>query len=551
MSKARRVLRHWLVPERRAASSIRLRLVLLAMVAMTPLLAQRIGSLETARGDRIADAGRYALDLAQVGADRHSDLVAAAGALLVSVGHSLDRASLDIRACNRLLGEIASDIAWARALMVSDAKGRVLCSSSPQRIGTDISSRPFFGRAVESGGLSVSDLIYLQPGIEPELMAALAKRDADGTVRTVVAVAIDTQQIGQLPTQLQNKPNSAVLLVDAGGMVVSGFPDRTRWSGRDIAATPLMQRIRERGTGTTVSREAGDVARIWAFIPLPPGGGHLLVGLDERAVLRQVEQEMRVAYAQLALTVLLILLGAWFFGEHTVLGPIRALVRHAERIGRGDLSVRTGKPRWAGEFLPLARALDSMAERLAKREHDLRSQSEHFRELATLDGLTGLSNRRAFDAHIAAAWERAMTTRSTLALLMIDVDHFKRFNDRYGHLHGDGCLRAIGGILRAVSGPRVWAARFGGEEFALLITGEAADARDMAETIREVVADLGIPHLDAPAGVVTVSIGAASLVPERGTKLDSLIAAADSALYASKSRRNTVSSYEPRPLAKA
>ncbi|MBN8920072.1 MAG: GGDEF domain-containing protein, partial [Rhizobiales bacterium] len=195
--------------------------------------------------------------------------------------------------------------------------------------------------------------------------------------------------------------------------------------------------------------------------------------------------------------------------------------------------------------------LDSMAERLSAREQDLRTQSEHFRELASVDSLTGLSNRRTFDAYAAAIWERSVRHQDPIGVLMIDVDYFKRFNDHYGHMHGDTCLRAIAEILQDVARPHGRAARYGGEEFALLLPGSVANARARAEAIRHAVMALRVPHAESPHGVATVSIGVAAIVPDRSAKLATLLAEADTALYASKQRRNAVSVFERVELAQA
>jgi diguanylate cyclase (GGDEF)-like protein len=320
-----------------------------------------------------------------------------------------------------------------------------------------------------------------------------------------------------------------------------------------VADYPLMREVKARALGTVTSTGFDDVSRIWAFRTIADGAGHLLVGIDEREVLAGVQREMTWAYLQLAIVVILVLLGAWTFGEHTILSPIRALAQSAERIGRGELAVRSPGRMWAAEFLPLTRSLDSMAARLAAREHSLRIESDRFKELATLDSLTGLSNRRAFDAHLAAEWQRAADYQTPLALLMIDVDHFKLYNDRYGHLEGDACLRAISAILSDLAASGARGVRYGGEEFALLLPGaDSSDARRVAESVRRAVEKLAVAHADAPCGTVTVSIGLGSLVPDRDSRPNTLVETADAGLYSAKRRgRNMVVEHVPLELAEA
>ncbi|UPK26349.1 sensor domain-containing diguanylate cyclase [Bradyrhizobium sp. 195] len=158
--------------------------------------------------------------------------------------------------------------------------------------------------------------------------------------------------------------------------------------------------------------------------------------------------------------------------------------------------------------------------------------------LATTDGLTGLANRRAFDERLADEWARARRDGTQLSLLLIDVDHFKKFNDHYGHLAGDACLRALGRILSAQARrPADLAARYGGEEFAVLLPNTGPDGcAEVGEGIRQALQELAILHgQNPPTRLVTASLGGASAVPSETTMdCSTLVAAADRALYAAK-----------------
>jgi len=138
--------------------------------------------------------------------------------------------------------------------------------------------------------------------------------------------------------------------------------------------------------------------------------------------------------------------------------------------------------------------------------------TDELRRIATIDALTEVSNRRAFDQALAVEWKRGLRVGAPLSLLLVDVDHFKRFNDRYGHPAGDGCLRSVAQALRGVClRPSDLAARYGGEEFALLLPHTPrAGAEHLARRVLGAVAGLGIPHEASPtAQTVTVSVGVA------------------------------------------
>jgi diguanylate cyclase (GGDEF)-like protein len=161
---------------------------------------------------------------------------------------------------------------------------------------------------------------------------------------------------------------------------------------------------------------------------------------------------------------------------------------------------------------------------------------ENLAQLALVDGLTGLANRRQFDAVLEREWSRAARDRTPLGLLMIDVDEFKTYNDTYGHLQGDDALIAIARTIAAnVVRPSDLAARYGGEEFAVILPGtDAAGAAIVAERIRCAVAALGLRHAKRPGAVVTVSVGAAAIVASRSASFMELLEVADIALYDAK-----------------
>jgi diguanylate cyclase (GGDEF)-like protein/PAS domain S-box-containing protein len=179
--------------------------------------------------------------------------------------------------------------------------------------------------------------------------------------------------------------------------------------------------------------------------------------------------------------------------------------------------------------------------RLSKLE--LENANKQLTVLAMNDGLTGISNRRHFDEQFHALLSIAQRTKVPLSVLMMDLDFFKRFNDRYGHQAGDDCLILIGGILAdAFQRPSDCAARYGGEEFAVVSLGMSPDELlHHAELLCEKVRAVQLAHLDSPHGVVTISVGGASCMPKRDTLASALLKSADTALYAAKQQgRNRV-----------
>lgn len=169
-------------------------------------------------------------------------------------------------------------------------------------------------------------------------------------------------------------------------------------------------------------------------------------------------------------------------------------------------------------------------------------------QIAYVDALTGLANRRQFDDMLDREWRRAAREQTALSLVMLDLDHFKSFNDRYGHVAGDGCLRAVAKAVASVARrPGDVAARYGGEEFALILpVTDGSGAEAIAPSVRDAIAALGLAHVgnQSGGGVVTASVGVSTARPRRGAgpkgRFD-LVGEADQLLYeAKRTGRNRV-----------
>jgi len=256
-----------------------------------------------------------------------------------------------------------------------------------------------------------------------------------------------------------------------------------------------------------------------------------------------INREIHTAYLQLLLVCLFVLLGALVAAEKLIIRPIQMMVAMARRFGQGDWSVRAARNRLPEEFVPLARAFNAMAAQLIERERELVATNERLTVIASIDMLSGLANRRGFQSRLDFEWMKAQQHGGALSLLMIDVDHFKLFNDSYGHPEGDVCLARLGETLAGIAADTMgFAARYGGEEFCLLVPNiDSRRALEIGETVRAAVQELAMPHCTSHHQTVTVSVGVAWASPNDRQQPGDLIEAADAALYAAKHRgRNAV-----------
>jgi len=181
--------------------------------------------------------------------------------------------------------------------------------------------------------------------------------------------------------------------------------------------------------------------------------------------------------------------------------------------------------------------LESMRTKQFEMSRDLASANRELEKLSRQDGLTGIANRRYFDSYLVTEVRRGARERQPLSLILSDVDHFKAFNDCYGHQAGDDCLRRVAAALSSAGRrPADLAARYGGEEFAMVLPGTVLDgAVDVAQAVSRVIEGLAIPHeRSAVDRRVTLSQGIVSLTPEKETSSEDLIQRADQALYLAK-----------------
>jgi diguanylate cyclase (GGDEF)-like protein len=282
-----------------------------------------------------------------------------------------------------------------------------------------------------------------------------------------------------------------------------------------------------------------------------------LVGLERDLARRQRGYLVGIGVALLVAGLVLSLALQW-----SVVSPLRRLAAVAERIRAGELRARAAFERH-DEIGALADTFDSMAERLqgytedlerrvAERTEALGRANRELERLATTDGLTDLRNHRAFRETLDFEVERTARTAAPISLLMIDVDHFKNYNDRHGHPAGDGILRGVAKTIASALRSTDIAARYGGEEFAILLLDTAKDAAAaVAEKVRAAVEVERFELEDEqPGGALTISVGVGSL-PADAASASQLVECADLALYAAKrGGRNRVVAYAdtlPRP----
>lgn len=349
-------------------------------------------------------------------------------------------------------------------------------------------------------------------------------------------------------------------LADAEGFFITkpAYPS-VQGHARPIS-TPPMQACLAGKTGEAVDESYRDVTLIHGYHFVPEiGGGCVMAHIDQSEAFASLWRLTALAAGLAVLLIAVASIMSIIIGRR-IAGPITKLTLVTRDIIGGNYQARADVS-GNNEVSELARAFNLMGEHVLKLLGDLGEHNARLEErvrdrtaaleaanqklalLSTSDGLTGLANRRQLDHVLDVEWRRAVRHAGPIALVMVDVDHFKHFNDHYGHQEGDECLRQIASVLaHHAQRSGELAARYGGEEFAIVLPGADADeAGALAEEVRRAIVGLAMPHVMSEFAVVTVSLGVASVIPDGSEGVSGLIAAADRALYRAKAAgRNRV-----------
>lgn len=391
----------------------------------------------------------------------------------------------------------AATAEYLGALLVLDADGTVIADSTtmaPRPV--NLSDREHFKVHQQRADVG----LFISRPFKSRLRAdessiAISRRISrpDGSFGGVVTGAMRLDYFKDLFAKLELGSNGSVTLFRSDGRVIMRRPYNPSVIDSNIGQTPAARIMAGANAGTMVREAAIDgVKRLYTFRHLHNLPLILTVGV--------AVDDIYAVWWRKALgigAVLLLLCGATI---------VLCLLFRRELIRRMEAETR------------------------------LRDAADQLAILAATDGLTGLANRRAFDERLSQEWNRAIRSETPVALLMMDADLFKSYNDRYGHVEGDQVLRSIAlCIARSALRPYDNDARYGGEEFAVLLSEtEISGAVVVAERIRSAVAELGIPHDGSLIGHVTISIGVAVVRPRLGDPQTLLVERADSALYDAK-----------------
>ncbi len=461
----------------------------------------------SSRKHQLNDKAAATLDLSQALALHAHAMIKQADIVLFGLVERLEADGLSaahLQRLEKLLSGQKAQLSQLHGLFVYDSQGRWLVNSNgPAPPGANNSDRGYFKFH--------RDYADTKPYIGPPLRSrssgdwilTVSRRVShrDGTFAGVALATINLTHFNALYDTLDIGDNGAVSLLLDDGTILARRPFRDEDVGASIAKGSLFSRyLKDSNHGVaTLDSVLDGVQRLLGFTRIKEYGLVTYVARDKQEILSEWRKESLTTIGFVALFMIVLA----FLGSR-LLGLMKTQIRVEQ---------------------DLRDAQDGLIE--ANRSLDI---------LAREDSLTGLANRREFDLVIQAEFNRAKRDDTSVAVLMVDVDFFKKYNDHYGHPSGDNCLRTVGRILKENTNRQSdLAARYGGEEFVVVLTDTTIDgAQVVAEKIRYAVQREAIPHVESPLGVLTTSIGVAVLQPAAHDEPAGLIAMADDALYQAK-----------------
>jgi diguanylate cyclase (GGDEF)-like protein len=422
-------------------------------------------------------------------------------------------------------------------LIVLSPQGRTVASSTreprPLRLPVD------WDKELSATNAVVGEAFWDEALAKGILLVAVPVQGADGRIVGALAARLNLRGAEEgLRTFAPGTAGRVYLVGTAGNLIASSMTSSSELM-RVTLKPALLERLLKREGAVLSYESVSDVDVLGSLKQVPRVGWAVLAEIPADAAYLQVRRFRDLTLALVAGLLLGVTAIAYRLAI-LIVRPLERLTKGAAEVAEGDLAVDL--PTATGEVGDLTYVFNHMVGRLRESRQQLDAANETLRErneelerLSASDSLTGLSNRRVLTQRLAEELLRSQRQNHSFTVLMLDVDHFKEYNDAHGHPAGDEVLKRVANILRTSTRAGDCTARYGGDEFAVLLSGKEADAAlQLAERIRERVAEE-----EFPAGRITISAGIAEF-PHHGHTAEAVISSADEALYEAKRGRNRV-----------
>jgi diguanylate cyclase (GGDEF)-like protein len=511
----------------------RARILVLVVLAALPALVLTVYSAVERRGSEERQARGELVRLVKLAAMQQWQVVEGARQMMVASSQILLTLLDDRQRCTQYFaGLLLQNRNSYHSMGLFKENGELFCNASSWRDRAYGGDRLYFRLAKETGRFAVGEYQIGRITGEAGINFGFPVRDAGNAVRAVAFAGLDLEDLARMAEATPLPPGGILSVIDVKGTVLSRKPALKERVGQRLWNPQVIESILAGSEGVLEVKGEDGVDWLLAHqvVFRNPDGAfplRVLVTVPLSEVFAEANRALVRDLLGITLATLFLLVAVWFGAEWFMLHKFRALLGAAERMRAGDLNARTGIRYGQEELGQLAQAFDDMAGALQQRE-------ERLQEQAISDPLTGLYNRRYLREFLPRELARSGRNATPVAVMFIDLDHFKQINDTFGHEAGDIVLTAVGNLLKGnVRGSDI-ACRYGGEEFALILPETGADAAvRRAEDIRMAISMLDLRHDRKPLGRVEASFGIA-LFPDHGHDADDMLRVADMALYAAK-----------------
>jgi diguanylate cyclase (GGDEF)-like protein len=458
--------------------------------------------------DTIENEKRFFSDIARIADENISGMLQAVDLLLMDVGHEVERRGYsDPEYIKKYMQVRAQSFSYLHTVFLADGSGVIKTATRPELVGMDINDRPYYAELKNDvNGRSSPYYSLLRSKLDGSyrLFIAHALPGVLDKWQGIVGVSIELKTFHELLASVAPEGrSSAVNLISKEGFIIARSQDPEKYLGVSVDNNESHFRFHmNSGERITFKRKryiTDGIERISCARTLSSGAFVVFVSKSAEEILENWRR--KAIYRSIAV-----------IASALVLISLARMVVERQRIA-----------------VEATLAMNNANEKLWV--------------LSTTDGLTGLANRRHFDQVLEIEWQRCALQKQPLALIMVDVDFFKRFNDLYGHQSGDACLCRIATVLMShTQRAGALVARYGGEEFAAILPNvDLAQASAWADDVRQAVVELTIAHEASDVGIVSLSMGIAAMIPSDAENVSCMLAAADRALYQAKRKgRNRI-----------
>ena len=517
------------------------RIILLVVLAALPALAFTTYSTWDARARAEANARQELRRLVTLAAHQQAQIVEGARQTLVAISLVPSVVLNDPAGCNGYLAKLlAQSSGLYHSMGIYGADHVLLCNAVPWTGKIVSPDRLYLQLVWATGKFAIGEYQLGRVTGREGINFGYPLKDDAGKVTGVAFVAVDLNNLNRMASATPLPPRGILTVVDREELVLARKPTTAARIGQKLRNPIVVEALRSGRSGTFRAKGTDGDDRLFAYetiadnpqdaIPL-----RILISLPLNVVFAEANRAFVINLSGIVVATVLLLIAAWYGAEIFMLRKIRLLLSAAGRVHAGDLGTRTGLRHDGDEIAQVGVAFDQMTIALQRRDAELKQALEDLREQAITDSLTGLLNRRYLREFLPRELTRARRNHATLAMVMIDLDYFKRVNDVFGHGAGDLVLRELGALLRKSVRASDIACRFGGEEFVVVMPESSIEgAVQKSEAIRAAVKDLDLQYDGQSIGRISASFGVA-LYPAHAGDADALIRAADEALYRAKS----------------